>query len=193
MTKDIVVISREFGSGGRTIGKKLAEKLGYKCYDAEIIAKIAEETGFSENYVAGQSDRRPNFSKAPLFDTNYMVKTNQDIIRESQRKVILELADKGKCVIVGRCADYILKDHPSTLKVFIHAPLDKRMERIINVYGETDEDPEKRIKNKDRRRKAYHSYYTGNEWGDVNNYDICLDSYSIGIGECVEILRQLCK
>lgn len=191
MTYRVVAISREFGSGGRTIGQKLGERLNVKCYDSELIQKIAQESGFSDDYVKQEDENKPSYWSTPFFTYNYAVASNQDVIWGAQEKVILDLARDEACVIVGRCAEYILRDDPRVLKVFIHADDEKRAQRIVNVYGEKSASPEKRIRDKDKQRKAYHAYYTEWEWGDAENYDICLDSARLGIDKCVNILADL--
>lgn len=194
MKNKIITISRQFGSGGRTIGKETATKLGILCYDSELIEKIAEESGFARDYIAEQGEYSAHGSRlinafSTGYSANYM--SNQDYLWNIQRKVILELAENGPCVIVGRCADYILRDTADCLRVFIHADLDKRAERIVRVYGESGETPEKRLKDKDRRRSAYYRYYTDVTWGDAANYDISLNSGSLGIEKCVDIIADL--
>lgn len=191
MTYRNITISREFGSGGRTIGQKLAERLNIKCYDSELIEKIAKESGFSDEYVKKEDEKKPSYWSTPFFTYNYAVTSNQDLIWSAQEKVILNLFEKEPCVIVGRCAEYILRDKPNVLKVFVHADKLKRAERIINVYGENASSPVKRIEDKDKKRKSYHAYYTDWKWADAKNYDICLDSANIGIDRCVDILQNL--
>ena len=117
--------------------------------------------------------------------------TNQDKLWSIQCRVIEELAQKGPCVIVGRCADYILRGKADCLNVFIHASMEKRAERIVNEYGERKERPEQRLKDKDKRRAAYHRFYTDMKWGHAQNYHVCLDSGELGIGRCVELISQL--
>ena len=117
--------------------------------------------------------------------------STQDYLWSVQKRVIEDLAEKESCVIVGRCADYILKDRMDCLRVFIHASVDKRAERIVKVYGERGESPEKRLKDKDKRRKAYYHFYTDMEWGKAQNYHISLDSGALGIEKCVEIIAGL--
>ena len=117
--------------------------------------------------------------------------TNQDKLWNIQSRVIEELAEKGSCVIVGRCADYILRDKAHCLNVFIHASMDKRAERIVKEYGERDQTQEQRLKEKDKRRAAYHRFYTDMKWGHAQNYHICLDSGELGIEKCVELISQL--
>ena len=159
MANRIITISREFGSGGRTIGRKVAEKLGIPCYDAELIQKIAEESGYTADYIKEESEYAPGGWLSTVFTDRTMGLTNQDKLWSIQCRVIEELAQKGPCVIVGRCADYILRGKADCLNVFIHASMEKRAERIVNEYGERKERPEQRLKDKDKRRAAYHSFY----------------------------------
>ena len=190
MKNRVVTISREFGSGGRTIGRKLAEELGIPCYDAELIQQLARESGFSEDYIRDAGEYAPG-GYLSLLSNRAFALTNEDVLWELQYKVITDLAEKGPCVIVGRCADYILRDTADCLKVFIHADMDLRAKRIVEVYGEREQSPEQRLKDKDKRRAAYHRFYTNMKWGHAQNYHICLDSGKLGIDSCVEILRQL--
>lgn len=190
MKNRVVTISREFGSGGRTIGRRLAEELGIPCYDAELIQQLARESGFSEDYIRDAGEYAPG-GYLSLLSNRAFALTNEDVLWELQYKVITDLAEKGPCVIVGRCADYILRDTADCLKVFIHADMDFRAKRIVEVYGEREQSPEQRLKDKDKRRAAYHRFYTNMKWGHAQNYHICLDSGKLGIDSCVEILRQL--
>ena len=188
----IVTISREFGSGGRTIGRKLAEELGVPCYDSELIGEIARESGFAEAYVRRAEESSPSGWAGALFSTNRAFgPTNEDYLWEVQRRVILELAEKGPCVIVGRCADYILRDRADCLTAFIHADLKFRADRTVRVYGEREVSPEERVRDKDRRRAAYHRFYTDMKWGYAKNYQISLDSGTLGLDACVAILKRL--
>lgn len=191
MSNRIITISREFGSGGRTIGKRTAEKLGIPCYDAELIQKIAEESGFAADYIKEEGEYAAGGWLAPVLSNRSMGPTNQDRLWSIQRKVILELAEKESCVIVGRCADYILKGKADCLNVFIHADMEHRAERIVKEYGEREETPEQRLRDKDKRRSAYHRFYTDMKWGCAQNYHLCLDSGALGIDKCVEILVEL--
>ena len=193
MKNRVITISREFGSGGRTIGKLVAEKLGIPCYDHELIEKIAEESGFAKEYVKEKAEYAPygNWFANAFSDRSMNGISTQDYLWSVQRKIILNLAAKGPCVIVGRCADYILKDDADCLKVFIHADMQARAERIVKLYGEAKEAPEKRLKDKDKRRSAYYRFYTDSEWGDVKKYHIALDSGVLGIEKCVDIIVDL--
>ena len=177
----VITISREFGSGGRTIGRKVAEKLGIPCYDAEIIEKIAEESGYSGDYIRKEGEGASDRWLSNLFSNRAMGPTNQDTIWVIQSRIIRELAEKGPCVIVGRCADYVLRGQADLLNVFIHADPQKRAERIVREYGEREASPLERIREKDRRRAAYHRFYTDLKWGHAQNYHLCLDSGVLGI------------
>jgi cytidylate kinase len=191
MSNRIITISREFGSGGRTIGRRTAEKLGIPCYDAELVQKIAEESGYAEAYVREEGEETAGGWLSTILSDRTNGLTNQDKIWNIQSKVITELAEKGPCVIVGRCADYILREKADLLTVFIHASMEKRAERIVKEYGEREETPEQRLKDKDKRRAAYHRFYTDMKWGQAQNYDICLDSGELGLDKCIDILVQL--
>ena len=191
MKNRIVTISREFGSGGRTIGKKVAEKLGISCYDSELIQKIAEESGFAENYVKEAGEYAPGGFLSSVLANRAFGPTNEDILWETQCHVIMELAEKGPCVIVGRCADYLLQNKADCLKVFIHADMAFRAKRIVEVYGEREQSPEQRLRDKDKRRAAYHRFYTDMKWGDARNYHIALDSGALGIDKCADMIASL--
>lgn len=190
---NIITISRNFGSGGRTIGKNLAEKLGIPCYDREIIEEVAARSGFTKNYIEDKGEYGYPNLLGNLFTNRhyYQGQTNEDNIWQYQHQFILDVAEQGPCVIVGRCADYILRERTDVLRVFIHADMDFRANRIVNVYGERQASPEKRLRDKDKRRAAYYQFYTSVTWGDARNYHISLDSGKIGIDKCVDILSQL--
>ena len=189
----IVTISRQFGSGGRTVGKQLAVRLGIPCYDQELIEKLAQASGFTPEMVAKQQEASPYSSHwaFALSEGQFMGASIQDQLWQLQRKIILELAEKESCVIVGRCADVILKDHADCLTAFIHAKKAKRAKRIVEVYGETEVAIEKRIRDKDKRRAVYYEFYTGQTWGLAENFHVALDSGELGIERCVDILANL--
>ena len=191
MKNRVITISREFGSGGRTIGKKVAEQLDIPCYDAEIIQEMVKETGFTPEYVKEAGEYTPGNFLSSAFSNRLFGPTNEDILWEHQYKVITELAQKGPCVIVGRCADYILQDKADCLKVFIHADIDFRARRIVEVYGEREQSPEERLRDKDKRRAAYHRFYTDMKWGYAQNYHLTLNSGVLGIDQCVKIIASL--
>ncbi|MFQ9515107.1 MAG: AAA family ATPase [Eubacterium sp.] len=192
----IITIGREFGSGGRTIAKMTAEKLNIPCYDSELLTKIAEDSGFDKNFVEenGENTSLNSVIAKGLSGWNgYANKSADDYLWQSQKKVILDIANKESCIIVGRCADFILKEKADCLSVFIHADMEKRAKRIVSVYGESDESPEKRLKDKDKRRSAFYYYHTDMKWGDVHNYHVALDSGVLGFEKCVDIITALYK
>ena len=188
MKNRVITISREFGSGGRTIGKLVAEKLGIPCYDSEIIQEMVKETGFTSDYIR---EYTPGGFLSSAFSNRLFGPTNEDILWEHQYKVISEIAEKGACVIVGRCADYVLKDKADCLKVFIHADMEFRAKRIVEVYGEREQSPEERLRDKDKRRAAYHRFYTDMKWGHAQNYHLTLNSGVLGLDKCVNIISEL--
>lgn len=190
MKHKIITISREFGSGGRTIGKMTAQTLGIPCYDQELIERIAEKSGFTKEFVQekGEYTSHRSWLVNAFSDHSMQGISTQDYLWTIQKRVILDLAQQGACVIVGRCADYILKDTADCLKVFIHAAMDKRADRIVRLYGETQDAPVKRLKDKDKRRAAYYKFYTDYEWGDVRNCHLALDSGVLGLEACVQLI-----
>ena len=188
MKNRIITISREFGSGGRTIGRKVAEKLSIPCYDSELIEMLALESGFSPSYIKDAGEYAPGGFLASALSNRAFGPTNEDLLWNLQYQIITDLAQKGPCVIVGRCADYILKDTADCLTVFIHADMDFRAERIVREYGEREASPAERLKDKDKRRAAYHRFYTNMKWGHAQNYHLCLDSGVLGIDQCADII-----
>ena len=197
MEKKIITISREFGSGGRTIGRMVAEKLGIPFYDKELVDQIALESGFAPKFVEENGEHSPgkslfSYAFAPQGVPGVMNGlSTADFLWNIQCSVILQLADKGPCVIVGRNADYILKDRDDCLHAFIHADMNFRADRIVRLYGESEKSPETRLQEKDKRRKANYQHYTGRTWGQAQNYDVCLNSSSLGVERCVEIICDM--
>ena len=193
MSHRIIAIGRQFGSGGSTIARQVAEKLGIPCYDNQILEQMARESGFTPDFIKEQSDNagRRNLFAHVLTGNSFAGNAYQDGLWALQNKIVKELAEKGPCVFVGFCAEYILRKHDNCLRVFVHADQDFRAKRIVELYGETDETPEKRLKEQDRRRAAYYQYYTDLKWGNAKNYHITLNSGTMGIDHCVEILTQL--
>ena len=191
MKYKVITISRQFGSGGRTIGKELAERLGVPCYDQELIEMFANKSGFSAQHIAELNEESTKGGILPGRESR-VERSLQYSLWQKQRDVILELAEKEPCVIVGRCADFILRDREDTLRVYIHADKEKRAKRIVEVYGEREDAPMKRINDKDKRRESYYESFTTNKWGDAENYHITLDSGELGIDACVKQLEGLC-
>ena len=186
----IISISRKFGSGGRSIGRKVADRLGIQCYDNEIIEEISAQSGFSADYIREAGEYAPGGLLTSAFSHRQYGPNNADMIWNIQYKIIRNLAEKGPCVIVGRCADHILGDK-ECLRVFIHAGILFRTQRIARQYGISVADPERMLVEMDRRRASYYWFSTGKEWGCVQNYDICLDSGTLGIDGCVDIITHL--
>ncbi len=194
--KKIITVSRQFGSGGRSIGKLVAEKLGYAYYDSELVKKVAEETGFDPAYIADAGEYAPGksiFSYAFSSTAVHGGMSAGDYLWAAQCKVILELAEKGNCVIVGRCADYILRERDDCLNVFIYADTAYKAKRIVELYGVTDKSPEKRLADKDGKRRVNYKYFTGKEWGDTANYHLCLDSSFFTQDKCADIIAESAK
>lgn len=199
MKKQIITISREFGSGGRTIAKELAQQLGYKYYDNELITKIAEASGFDKEYIESTGEETTytnsflyNLSMNSRLGGGQLTSVKNRLFIE-QFNIIRKLSQEEPCVIVGRCSDYILKDVDNAMHVHIYAKDEFRANRIVQVYGENNEDPDKRIKDKDKRRKTYYEYYTNRKWGMAKNYNLCLDSGFLGIDQCIELLIKYIK
>jgi len=201
MSKRVITISREFGSGGRTVGRLVADKLGYKFYDQELIAQIMLKSGLSEELVRKYDEYATHRSSLlyaialsggsdPYTGTGTSFATQ---VQNAQMKAITDLAEEGGCVIVGRGADYVLRDREDTLHAFVYADLDFRAKRIVEVYGDREEKPEERLKDKDERRKLYYRSFTARNWGDYKNYDLSLSTSTIGIEECAEIIANAAK
>lgn len=194
MESKIITISREFGSGGRSIGRAVADRLGIPFYDKELVEQIALESGFAPKFIEENGEHAPGVSRLSYAFAHQGVPgvmnglSAADFLWTIQCSVILQLAEQGPCVIVGRNADYILKDRKDCLDVFIHADMDFRADRIVRLYGESEKSPEARLAEKDKRRKVNYQHYTGRTWGHASNYDLCLDSSKLGIDNCVELI-----
>ena len=199
MEKKIITISREFGSGGRTIGRAVAEQLGIPFYDKELVDQVALESGFSPKYIEEHGEHSPgnslfSYAFAPQGVAGIMNGlSTADFLWNVQCSVILQLAEQGPCVIVGRNSDYILKDREDTIHAFIHADPEYRADRIVRLYGESEKSPLARLNEKDKRRKNNYQHYTGRNWGQCQNYDICLNSSTLGEEACVQIIVDMYK
>ena len=197
MEKKIITISREFGSGGRTIGRLVAEKLGIPFYDKELVDHIALESGFAPKYVEEHGEHSPSTSIFSYALAHQSVPgvvnglSTADFLWNVQCNVILQLAEKGPCVIVGRNADYILKDREDVLHVFIHADEASRADRIVRLYGESEKSPKARLNEKDKRRKVNYQHYTGRTWGAAENYDVCFNSGVLGVEYCAQVIVDM--
>ncbi len=192
MTKRIITISREFGSGGRFIGEEVAKKLGIAYYDKNIINEIAEKSGLSPEYIQENAELSP---KKGLFayafaGRDITGKSVEDLVYEAQRKVILELAEKESCVIIGRNADYILKDRDDVLNVFIHGDAPEKIQHITRLYNVEEQKAVKMMVDIDKRRMANYNFYTNQKWGKADNYTLCLNSSQLGYDRCEKIIME---
>ena len=195
MTKRIITISREFGSGGRFIGEEVAKKLGIAYYDKNIISQIAEKSGLSPEYIQENAELSP---KKGLFayafsGRDITGKSVEDMVYEAQRNIILELAEKESCVIIGRNADYILKDRDDILNVFIHGDMPEKIQRISQLYRVTEQEAVKMMADTDKRRMTNYNFYTDQKWGKASNYTLCLNSSQLGYDRCEALITECVK
>ena len=195
MAKRIITISREFGSGGRFIGEEVAKKLGITYYDKNIISEIAEKSGLSPEYIQESAELSPKkglFAYA-LAGRDITGKSVEDMVYEAQRKVILELAEKESCVIIGRNADFILRDWNDVLNVFIHRDIPEKMQRIMGLYNVEEKEAVKMMADTDKRRMTNYNFYTDQKWGKASNYTLCLNSSQLGYDRCEAIVMECVK
>jgi cytidylate kinase len=185
----IITISREYGSGGRYIGKLIAENLGIKLYDKEFVEKVATETGLSEEYIENNEQKRDTL--AGLNNGYYFGLDNSDDLFLKESELIKKIAENESCVIVGRCANFILADKKNVLKVFIYSDKDNKIKRATEFYGLSKSNAEKEIKRIDKLRANHYKYYTEKEWKDVTNYDICVNSDLIGVENVADMICGL--
>lgn len=198
---EIITVAREFGSGGRQFARKLAEELGYDYYDKEILTEIAKHTDLSEEYIKSVVDRKPHnlfpISVGHSFSSgmDYQLQQMQSIF-SAQFDIINELADKSNCVIVGRCADYILREK-NPLRLFIYADLDYKVQRCLRNRKEdepdTAEEFEKLIKKLDKNRAKYYNDYTGQEWGNKRYFDLCINTTNVDMDKLVKNFAKAFK
>ena len=189
--KKIITISREFGSGGRFIGEALAKELNFAFYDKNIIEQVAQETGLSEKYIAERGEYALSHNR---FSYGFIGRTIQgnsvdDLIYQAQKNIICDLAEKGNCVIVGRCADYILRNRSDVLNVFIHGNKAEKAQRIMNLYGKTEQEALVLMKDTDKKRAVNYAYCTDQKWGVSKNYALCMNSSILGYETCIEIIK----
>lgn len=196
--RTVITIGREFGSGGHEIGMKLAEKLGIKCYDKELLQVAAKESGLCEELFASQDEKPTNsFLYSLVMDTYSLGYLNSYVDMPINHKVFLaqfdaikKLAAKESCVIVGRCADYALEDDPFAVSVWIKASLDERIKRIKKLYELNDSKAADLIQKTDKKRASYYNYYSSKKWGEAKSYDLCIDSGLVGIDGAIELILK---
>ena len=200
MDNMVITIGRQFGSGGRDIGRKLADKLNIPFYDKELILLAAKESEISPEILKNVDEKKPDYwsytaSVSSVYDgsiASYNLPMT-DKLFIAQSSVIKKLAEKGPCVIVGRCADYILNEYNKCINLFIYSDIESRIDRCINVYGISKDRPKETILKTDKKRAAYYNFYTGQEWGNLNNYHLSVNSATIGIDGCVELITSFVK
>ena len=190
MEKRIITISREFGSGGRFIGEEVAKQLGIAYYSENIIDQIAQQSGLSPEYIEENAELSP---KKGLFayafsGRDITGKSVDDMLYEAQRKVILEIAEKEPCVMIGRNADFILKDRDDVLNVFIYGDMPEKIKRICKLYDVTEDGAIKLIKDTDKRRRTNYNFYTEQKWGIASNYTLSLNSSQLGYERCEKMI-----
>ena len=195
MVKRIITISREFGSGGRFIGEEVAKKLGIAYYDKNIISQIAEKSGLSPEYIQENAELSP---KKGLFayafaGRDITGRSVEYMVYQAQRKVILDLARKEPCVIIGRNADYILKDREDVMNVFIHGNMPEKTQRIMRLHNVEAQEAAKMMADTDKRRMTNYNFYTDQKWGKASNYTLCLNSSQIGYDRCEAIIIECVK
>ncbi len=206
MSKFVIAISREFGSGGRLIGEKLALRLGVPFYDRAIIDMASEKSGLSTDFIEKSEERASNSFLYNLssylygghemdrtsFTTQYEMPVN-DKAFFSQAAIVTDLAKKGNCVIVGRCADYLLRDNPDCIKVFIHADVKDRQKMLVSAYDVPESEAAARLTKLDKGRAYYYKHYTGETWGQVRSHDLCINSSICGINGAVDVVLAYMK
>lgn len=188
--KYVITIGREYGSGGRFIGKLVAEGLGIPFYDNELITEACKNSGLSETILETFDEKTDGFfSFSGMY--SYDMSLSQKVFL-AQFDAIKKIAEENSCVIVGRCADYVLKDNPNLCSIFICAPMNEKVERVVEHYGVKREKAESTIIKKDKKRRGYYNYYTDLDWGKASNYDLCINS-KLGIDNCVKLIIQYVK
>lgn len=199
MSNFVITIARGYGSGGRTIGKMLAEELGVHYYDRELLRLASDDSGINEE-LFGRADEKVKQSllfriarkeyKGELIPPDKDDFISNDNLFNYQAKVIKKIAEEESCVIVGRCADFILKDNPNVIKLFVHASLEDCVARLTDMFSMPPKELEKKVITTDKRRAEYYKYHTGRNWEDAKNYDLCLNTQQLGFDKCVQIVKS---
>ena len=198
----IITIGRQFGSAGREIGEKVAEYFGIKCYDKELLTRAAQESGFCEEMIQNHDERPTNSFLYNLVMDTYSFGYNASSFVDmpfshkvflAQFDTIKKLADEESCVIVGRCADYVLREKENCLNVYIYSDLDDRVARATTYYGLSPERAREQMQKMDKKRASYYNFYTNLKWGRAENYDLSLNSAKVGIDGCVDVIRAFAE
>lgn len=195
MANIVITIARQYGSGGKTVGQMVAKELGIPFYSRDILRLASEDSGINERLFAEADERlKKKFlfgTSSNVYDGGLITPDSGDFVSDRnlfnyQAKIIKELAEKESCVIVGRCADFVLKDNPNVMSVFVHADEDFCFDRAMERNSMSEREMVKYIAKTDKYRGDYYKYYTGREWNDARNYDLCLDSGKLGFDKCME-------
>lgn len=195
-----ITIGRQFGSGGRELGKKLSNRLGIPFYDKELLLKAAQESGISKDFFEKNDERMPTLVNG-LFPFGFGVNTipwysgsssiSDDGLYKTQSDFIRSIAQKGSCVIVGRTADYVLRDLPNTINIFVHASMDDCVQRIMQRHDSVEESKARKLAERTNKLRAnFYNFYTDKRWGDAASYDLCLNSSLLNIDDCVELVIE---
>ncbi len=199
MDKIYITIGRQFGSGGREIGKKVAQALGIEYYDKELLAIAAKESGLSHQFLQNYDEKPTNsFLYSLVMGQQSMLagvqgSTVEQLAAKAQRDAVLSVAQKGSCVIVGRCADYILRDEPGLYRVFVAADWDWRVDHIVKRDGVTVKEAEEKMKKLDKARASYYSFHTDRKWGSAEWYDLCVSSSKKGVDAAADLILHFVK
>lgn len=198
----VITIARGYGSGGKTIGKHLAEALGVPCYDRELLRLASEDSGIHERLFGRADENLPNFfkslktkfKKSKVYSGEVLPPESDEFVSDDnlfnlQAKLIRELAEKESCVIVGRCADFVLKDNKDVVRLYVYAPFETCIKNVMDMYGVTKRQAEKQIISTDKHRSEYYHYYTGKDWNLASNYDLCLNTEQFTFDQCVDIVK----
>lgn len=196
----VITVGRQYGSGGREIGTALANRLGIAYYDDLLLKKAAEESGLCEELFHSFDERPKSFLYSIALDPYSFSLSHINSKGSIEQQVYLatyetikKLADEGPCVLIGRCADYALKDRDDVINLFITAPLSSRIKRVAMRNGISEDEARERIRRRDKDRAAYYNFYSAKEWGDAKSYDLCIDSSLLGIEGTVDLLEDLLK
>ena len=196
----IITIAREMGSGGRTIGKMLSEDLGIKYYDKDLIKLASEDSGINERFfglvdekLKGSFLRKGGVYKGELISPDHRDFTSDQNLYNYQAKIIKQLADKEPAVIVGRCADFILSGKRDVVKVFVYSNMETAVKNVVDMYGVSEKEAQKIIERTDKERSEYYRHYTGRDWTNAKNYNICLDTSNMDYTKCIEIIKSYLK
>ena len=194
----IITIGRQFGCGAHEIGTRLAEKLGVPYYDKELMKRASKDSGFDENLFKFY-DEKPTRSFLFNVSTDGLVPMNnngislEDRIMQYQFDTIKNIAEEGSCIIVGRCAEYVLRDYDNMLSIFLHADDEYRLSRVTEKYGYTRKDAQKEIKATDKKRAKFHNFYSDKKWGEADTYDLCINVAKIGTDKTVDLIEEYIK